>query len=217
MTYLIFPLCVPTLNTLLLCGERIGPIFMFVPSKRKCCYVIIVFSPIKFGLQSSNGIQNTISKTIYAIWICNLTELYCWGTKYLRSTDYFLYLIFNKGASHKLFWAPGVQKCYISRPFNNWQCLWSVVLTKYCSGDKIEKNEKGGAWIMYGERTDVYRIFVGKPEGKRLLGKPRHRWEYNNKMNIQEVGFGGMDWIDLAQDRDRWRALVNAVMNLRIS
>jgi len=54
---------------------------------------------------------------------------------------------------------------------------------------------------------------VGKRKGKRPLGRPRREWEDNNKMDIQEVGFGGIDWIDLTQDRDRWRALVNAVMN----
>ena len=57
---------------------------------------------------------------------------------------------------------------------------------------------------------------MGKPEGKRPLGKPRRRWEDNIKMDLQKVGCGGMDWIELAQDRDRWRALVNAVMNLRV-
>ena len=57
---------------------------------------------------------------------------------------------------------------------------------------------------------------MGKPEKKRLLGSPRRRWEDYIKMDIQEVGFGGMDWIDLAQDRDRWRALLNAVMNLQV-
>jgi len=62
----------------------------------------------------------------------------------------------------------------------------------------------------------VYRVLVGKPEGKRALGKPGCRWEDNIKMDLQEVGCGGMDWIDLAYDRDRWRALVNAVMNLRV-
>jgi hypothetical protein len=60
----------------------------------------------------------------------------------------------------------------------------------------------------------VYRVLLGKPEGKRPLGRPRRRWEVNIKMGLQEVGYGGMDWIGLAQDRDRWRALVNAVMNL---
>jgi hypothetical protein len=58
---------------------------------------------------------------------------------------------------------------------------------------------------------------VGKPEGKRQLGRPRYRWEGNIKMDLQEVGLGGgMDWIDLAQDRDRWWAVVTAVMNLRV-
>ena len=62
----------------------------------------------------------------------------------------------------------------------------------------------------------IYRVLVGKPEGKRLLGRPRRRWDDNIKMDLQEVGCVGMDWIDLAQDRYRWRALVNAVMNLRV-
>jgi hypothetical protein len=67
-----------------------------------------------------------------------------------------------------------------------------------------------------GEGRSVYRILVGKPEGKRPLGRPTCRWEDNNKAELQEVGCGGMDWVELAQDRDRWWALVNVVMNLRI-
>ena len=63
-----------------------------------------------------------------------------------------------------------------------------------------------------GEGRDVHRILVGKPEGKRPLGRPRRRWEDNIKMDLQEVG-GGADWMELAQDRDRWQALVNTVMN----
>ena len=63
----------------------------------------------------------------------------------------------------------------------------------------------------------MYTGFLkGKPEGKRPLGRPRHRWEDNIKMDLQEVECGGMDWIDLVQDRDRWRALVNEIINLRV-
>jgi hypothetical protein len=65
-----------------------------------------------------------------------------------------------------------------------------------------------------GERRDVYRVLVGKPEGKRPLGRPRHRWEDNIKMDLRKVGCAGMDCIKLAQDRVRWQALVNAVMNI---
>jgi len=66
-----------------------------------------------------------------------------------------------------------------------------------------------------GEERGVYRVLVGKPEGKRPLGRPRCRWVYI-KIYLQKVGCGYMDWIGLAQDRDRWRALVSAVMNLRV-
>jgi hypothetical protein len=59
-------------------------------------------------------------------------------------------------------------------------------------------------------------ILEGRPEARRPLGRPRHRWEDNIKMDLQEVGWGGMDWIDMAQDKDRWRALVNVVMNVRV-
>jgi len=65
-----------------------------------------------------------------------------------------------------------------------------------------------------GERRGVYRVLVGELEGKKPLERPRRRWEDNIKMDLQEVGCEGMDWIELAQNRDRWRALVNAVMNL---
>jgi len=78
------------------------------------------------------------------------------------------------------------------------------ILTQFCSGDKIKKNEMGGACSVYGERRGVYRVSVGKPEGRRTLGRPRHRWEDNIKMDLQEVGCGSMDWIKLAQEGDRW-------------
>jgi hypothetical protein len=67
-----------------------------------------------------------------------------------------------------------------------------------------------------GEERGVYRALMGKPDGKRPLGRPRRRWEDTIRMDLQEVGCGCMDWIELAQDRNRWRALVNEVMNLRV-
>jgi hypothetical protein len=68
----------------------------------------------------------------------------------------------------------------------------------------------------YGEKRNAYMISVGKPKRKKPLGRPRRRWEDNIKMDLREIGWGGMDWIDLAQDRDQWRALVNTIMNLRV-
>jgi hypothetical protein len=78
--------------------------------------------------------------------------------------------------------------------------------------EKIQMNFVGNNNISYSRRMDggeeaAYRVLVGKPERKRPLGRPRHRWEDNIKMDVREIGWGVMDWIDLAQDRDRWRAL----------
>jgi len=67
-----------------------------------------------------------------------------------------------------------------------------------------------------GEQRGVYRVLVGKPEGKRPLGRPRRRWVDNISMNLQEVGCGYVDWVGLAQDRDGWRTLMSAVMNIRV-
>ena len=79
------------------------------------------------------------------------------------------------------------------------------------------KNEMGGACSAYGgERKGVHRVLVGKPEGKKLLRRPKRRWEDNIKMDLQEGWCGDMGWIELAQYRDRWRVLVTVVMNLRI-
>jgi len=92
----------------------------------------------------------------------------------------------------------------------------------YCSPNIFRAIESGrmiwaGHVARMGERRGACRILVGKHEGKRQLGRLPRRWEDNIKMGLQEVGCGGMDWIELAQNRDRWRALVNAVMNLRVS
>jgi hypothetical protein len=91
----------------------------------------------------------------------------------------------------------------------------------YCSPSVIRIiKSRRMRWVGHvtrmGEKRNACRILVGKPEGKRRVGRPRRRWAYNIKMDLGEIGWGGMDWIDLAQDMDQWRALVNTVMNLRV-
>jgi len=91
----------------------------------------------------------------------------------------------------------------------------------YCSPNNVRViKSRRMRWVGHvarmGERRSVYRVLVGKHEGKRSLGRPRRRWEDNNKMDFQKVGCEGTDWIELPEYRDRRRALVNAVMNLRV-
>jgi len=91
----------------------------------------------------------------------------------------------------------------------------------YCSPNNVQviKSRRiiwAGHVARMGEERGVYRVLVGKPEGKKPLGRPRRRWVDNIRMDLQEVGCGYMDWIGLAQDRDRWRTFVRAVMNLRV-
>ena len=81
---------------------------------------------------------------------------------------------------------------------------------------KSRKIRWAGHVARMREKRGVYRVLVEKPEGNRPLGRLRRRWEDNIKMDIQEVECGSMDWIEVAQDRDRWRALMNATMNLRV-
>jgi hypothetical protein len=82
---------------------------------------------------------------------------------------------------------------------------------------KLRRMRWEGHVARMGEKRNAYRILVGKPEGKRPLGRPRRRWVDNIKRNLRNIGWDGIDWIDLAQDRDQWRALVNTVMNLRVT
>jgi hypothetical protein len=73
-----------------------------------------------------------------------------------------------------------------------------------------------GHVALMGEKRNAYRLLVGKPEGKSPLGRPRRRWMDNFKMDLGDIGWGSVDWIGLAQDKNRWRALVNSVLNLRV-
>jgi hypothetical protein len=81
---------------------------------------------------------------------------------------------------------------------------------------KVKEDKMDWACSTNGEKRNTYMILVGNPEGKRPLGRPRRRWVDYIKMDLRETGWDGLDWIDLAQDRDQWRALVNVVMNLQV-
>ena len=103
-----------------------------------------------------------------------------------------------------------------------WRKLHNEELSDlYCSPNivrviKWRRLRWAGHVARMGEGRGMHKVFVGKPEGKRPLGKPRRRWDDNIKMDLQEVGCGVIDWIELAEDRDRWRALVSTVMNFGV-
>ena len=103
-----------------------------------------------------------------------------------------------------------------------WRRLHNEELNDLYSSPNIVRVIKSGKmrWVGHvarmGEERGVYRVLVGKPEGRRPLGRPKRRWVDNIRTDLQKVGCGYMDWIGLAQDRDRWRTVVSAVMNLRV-
>jgi hypothetical protein len=103
-----------------------------------------------------------------------------------------------------------------------WRKLHNGELHNLYSSTYITRQIKSGRmrWAGHvarmGEGRNVYRVLVGKPEGKRPLERPRRRWENGIKMGLRQIGWGDVEWIRLAQDRDRWRAIVNVVMNLRV-
>jgi hypothetical protein len=107
-------------------------------------------------------------------------------------------------------------------PFLEWKKLLTVELHNLYSSPNLIRMIKSrrmrwpGHVARMGEKRNTYRILVEKPEGRRLLGRPRRRWVNNIEIDLREIGWDCVDWGDLAQDRDQWRALVNMVMNLRV-
>jgi hypothetical protein len=104
----------------------------------------------------------------------------------------------------------------------SWRKLYNEDPHNFYSSPSIFRMTKSrnmrcaGHVVQMGEKRNAYRLLVGSPEGKRPLERPRCRWVDNIKMDLREIGLGGMDWIDLAQDRDQWKALANTLMNLRV-
>jgi hypothetical protein len=104
----------------------------------------------------------------------------------------------------------------------SWRKLHNDELHSLCSSPNFvrvikSRRMRGAGYVTrMGEGRGVYRVLVGRPEGKRPLGRPRHRWEDNINMDLREIGIDGANWIRLAQDRVQWRAYVNTVVNLRV-
>jgi hypothetical protein len=91
-----------------------------------------------------------------------------------------------------------------------------MLFIRYNQNDQVKEDEMGRACSTHGREEGSMQAFGGKLEGKRLLGRPRSRWEDDIKIDHREIGWGGMDWIHMAQDRDQWQALVNMVTNIRV-
>jgi len=125
-------------------------------------------------------------------------------------------MVFENKVLRRIF---GPRRCEVT---GEWRRLYNEELNDLHSSPNILRVIKSrrmrwaGHVARMGEERGVYRVLVGKSEGKIPLGRPRRRWVDNIRMDLQEVGCGYMDWIGLAQDRDRWRMLVSAVMNLRV-
>jgi hypothetical protein len=112
----------------------------------------------------------------------------------------------------------GARQNCIMRSFITYTLL-PLESKRICNIIRIIKSTKmrwAGHVVRMGQKRNACRVLVGKPKRKRPLGRPRHRWEDNIKMDVRETGWGGMHWIHVAQDRDQWRALVNTVMNFRV-
>jgi hypothetical protein len=177
-------------------------------------------------------------------WILNLKRLFiaprpaaCEEIRYVQCTEFGIegltdrISVMQLGRSHwgrivswgcLGIWRWGRYLCLRGRRNRGvWRKLHNdKLIDMYCSPNIARmiklRRMRTGRVAHVGESKGVYRVLLGTPEGKRPLWRPRRRWEYSIKIDLQEVGCGDMDWIELAQDMDRWRALVKAVINLRV-
>jgi hypothetical protein len=163
-----------------------------------------------FGLLSKN-LKIRIYKTIIlpmVLYGCETWSLTLRGENRLR--------VFENRVLRKIF---GPKRDEVTA---EWRKLHNEELHDLCSSPSIIRIIKSrrirwaGHVARMGKKRNTYRLLVGKPEGKRPLGRPRHTWVDNIRMDLGEVGWGDVDWIGLAQDRNRWRALVNSVLNLTV-
>ena len=158
----------------------------------------------------SKNLKIKIHRTIISpvvLYGCEAWSLTLWEERKLR--------VFKNMVLRRIF---GPRRDEVT---GEWRRLYNEELNDLYSSPNIVRVIKSrmrwaGHVAHMGEERGVYWVLVGKPEGKRPLGRPRHRWVDNIRMYLQEVGCGYVDWIGLAQDRDRWRTLVSAVMNLRV-
>jgi len=183
---------------------------------------------IKSRMESGNACCHSVQNLLSSSWLSKNIKIKIYITVIL---PFVLYRYEN--------WSLTLRKEHRLRVFENWMLrrIFGPKRDKI-TGDwrKLHREElndvysspnivqliksRSRSWAGYvarlEERGGVYRVLLGKPEGKGQFARPRCRWEDNIKMDLKEVGCGGMDWTDLAEDRDRWRALVNAVMSLRV-
>ena len=167
------------------------------------------------NLLSSRLLSENLKIKIYrtvtlpvALYVCETWSLTLWEERKLR--------VFENMVLRKTF---GPRRDEVT---GEWRKLHNEELNDLYSSTntvrviKFRKMKWAGHVACMGEEREVYRVLLGKLEGRRPLRRPRRRWVDNIRMDLQEVGYGYMDWIGLAQDRDRWRTLVSAVMNLQV-